>query len=662
MKLESDKQQVSIDGNLKTFDFQVKVTAKTFDVLVDKLYSNKQRAVLRELSTNAYEAHQMVGKENVPFLVVLPNYACQNLIIRDYGPGLSPDEIRNIYTVLFESTKSESNNLGGCFGLGSKSPFAYTDSFNITSYKNGKAYYYTVFRNTARIPTVAPLGDENGVDSTEESGVEITIPCKYNDIAIFRAEAADIFKWFKTKPKVVGQSISIDNPVPKIDGTGWGYYNGVSRAYAVMANVAYEIPSAAGFNIQPGIVMFFNIGDVEPEPSRESLSLSDKTKKSINDRYNFIKNEIASKAQASIKKCADYWEFQKVVSEMKMPLLDHTKLVWTDDKGIQHNFKTELRTYISPDPITNSPGRYIIKEQRSLNKFYDITYLYFSENALYICDDEPDNKTGRYRTLINDGKNVYMFSEKDLDLVKKALLLPDRLIKKLSDVDITKVASAQRASTAKTKVVKFVGGNSKYNSHYWESCEIDVKTDSGYYVPTYNNMIVFKNGAGTDKFIAPEVLSSLREYTADSTVVFGFRPQVKPTANWKPYLPFLIDLVKKKLVVDTTFSYEHLYTGWNGYNGCGYVYGNLVTNMKLIGDPKFKSLLDIISLLEKASYGSSKVKSAISSLEIEVPKSTIDLNTIKGELSKFASKYPLLNNYRFSTKDLSEIKCYLSSK
>ena len=93
MQILGGNQKTQSSGMQNTAEFSIKVTAKSFGVLINGLYSNKIRAVIRELSTNAYEAHQLVNKENVPFDVKLPTRFDNNFVIRDYGPGLSEDDI-----------------------------------------------------------------------------------------------------------------------------------------------------------------------------------------------------------------------------------------------------------------------------------------------------------------------------------------------------------------------------------------------------------------------------------------------------------------------------------------------------------------------------------------------------------------------------------------
>ena len=105
-------------------EFRIRNSAKAFNILSSGLYANKIRAIVRELSCNAVDSHVAAGKQDTPFDIHLPNTLEPWFSIRDYGLGLSHDQVINIYTTYFESTKTDSNEFIGALGLGSKSPFS----------------------------------------------------------------------------------------------------------------------------------------------------------------------------------------------------------------------------------------------------------------------------------------------------------------------------------------------------------------------------------------------------------------------------------------------------------------------------------------------------------------------------------------------------------
>jgi hypothetical protein len=116
--------------------------AHIMTILRDNIYTDKILAVLREYSSNAWDAHRMVGKGDLPIQITLPDNDSPSLVIRDFGPGMSPREVFNIYTQYGESTKRGTDDAVGMMGIGSKSAFAYSDSFTVTSWNGGMRRIY----------------------------------------------------------------------------------------------------------------------------------------------------------------------------------------------------------------------------------------------------------------------------------------------------------------------------------------------------------------------------------------------------------------------------------------------------------------------------------------------------------------------------------------
>ena len=111
-------------------------------------------------------------------MALAPHFA-----IRDYGTGLSHDQVTNIYTTYFESTKTDSNAFIGALGLGSKSPFSYTDNFTVTAIKDGRKGIYSAFINDMGVPSIAMMAEEQ---TDEPSGVEVVISVKNSDLYTFQ--------------------------------------------------------------------------------------------------------------------------------------------------------------------------------------------------------------------------------------------------------------------------------------------------------------------------------------------------------------------------------------------------------------------------------------------------------------------------------------------
>lgn len=202
--------------------FSIQASGKAFQVLSSSLYQHKVRAVVREIGCNAYDAHIDAGNTQTPFKVSLPCKEDPHFKVRDYGIGLPEDKFVEIYTTYFGSTKSNSNDSTGGFGLGSKTPFIMSKVFTVHSYYNGIEYMWHSYVNDNGEPDVVLLTQK---ETTEPNGLLVIVPIGQGQSETektalfreFRSEAEEIYQWFDTIPEVTvgGQSVTI---TPRLHG------------------------------------------------------------------------------------------------------------------------------------------------------------------------------------------------------------------------------------------------------------------------------------------------------------------------------------------------------------------------------------------------------------------------------------------------------------
>lgn len=168
-----NSRQFSIDTN----------NAKIFNILSDKLYADKIGSIIRELVTNAFDAHKEVSQTRPVELylnkaessIFMDKKQQSCFVLRDFGTGLSEEEVYNLYTVYGRSTKAETNDFIGAFGIGSKVPFCYTQSFEVTSFQNGIKKVYIAFHDKNNINSISKILEE---ETTEPNGLSIKIHIK----------------------------------------------------------------------------------------------------------------------------------------------------------------------------------------------------------------------------------------------------------------------------------------------------------------------------------------------------------------------------------------------------------------------------------------------------------------------------------------------------
>ena len=391
MKLADKTVETHTRGTVNTNQFSISQTSKMFRILSDSLYSDKIQAVIRELSTNAYDSHIASGNKN-PFKVTLPTAANPSFVVRDYGTGLSKEDMESLYTTYGASNKNHSNDFVGCLGLGSKSPFAYTKSFSASSYFNGTKYTYVASIDESGVPA---LNLFNISDTDEPNGLEISFAVKQNDFHEFSSKAVRIFHYFKMKPIIEGGVLNnlkdheYSNKNIVISGDGWRvcrlsndtnkfpniHHKIDSGIVALMGNIAYPVVASQLIGEQKAeqsehiqrwnrafgkadidswksfvseildqnlyLELDFGIGEVEIDASREGLQYTKDVIKTLRNKtqdiYMEMKDEFSKKissAKTKIEAIQTYYTMNDLAGGWGVGA------TWTDPNGKTHNINT----------------------------------------------------------------------------------------------------------------------------------------------------------------------------------------------------------------------------------------------------------------------------------------------------------------------------------
>lgn len=296
MIVVTEKTSTEIKGNFKTRGFTIKPTKEAFKMWASGVYQHKVRAVIRELACNAVDAHTTSGVDR-PHNIHLPTQLEPWFAVRDFGNGLSPQEMEDVYLVVFNSTKQDSNELIGSFGIGRLSFYAIADSAIIHSYQNGTKSSYSLFTDEDGLPAMAELCV---VDTNEPDGLEVVVAT--NRLEEFKREAVNVFQYFKSLPNInlseIVTQIEEAKTSYKFIGEGFALNSGYGTIKAVMGSVAYEVPS--NYSIGCEGYVEFEIGDLAINPGREHLSLDDATKTALSNRLAEVKGGIATLIEAEI--------------------------------------------------------------------------------------------------------------------------------------------------------------------------------------------------------------------------------------------------------------------------------------------------------------------------------------------------------------------------
>ena len=211
MKIAESSVQIQSSGIQSEAYFTIKESnvGHIFGILRNQLYSNKPLAIIREYCTNAFDAHVDAGIPERPIEVSFPTHFKKSLTIRDFGKGLSENEVFTVFNSYGESTKRGTNDQVGMLGLGSKSAFCYVNDFKIVSHHDGVKSVYLAYIDESNKGKISLLSRE----ATDETGLAIDIVIKSEDLYSFREVASNFLYEFNPQPIVLNDDNVINTSI-----------------------------------------------------------------------------------------------------------------------------------------------------------------------------------------------------------------------------------------------------------------------------------------------------------------------------------------------------------------------------------------------------------------------------------------------------------------
>ena len=322
MIIDTSQGNIEVVGDIK--EFKTSIDPKNLEfittLLSSNLYSDPEQSFIREIVSNAWDSHVEAGTTDIPVIVKFSrNGDYYSVTIRDYGVGLSPERFQEIYCNIGSSTKRESNEFIGGFGIGKYSSLACSSTVYITSFYEGKAYYYVMVKSGNSI-TINLLMEQV---TQEKNGVEVTIK-NITDIEPYN-KALQYIIFF---PNVY---INGAKDALKINEAKIKRFNNLAAesitipSKLLLGNVLYPVQKyhlnyeAREFldNIRDtGIVIKFDVGEINITPNRENVIYTSDTIKKIEDRITAAKTELDAMIDAKLTQDYDaLLEYHKVISK-----------------------------------------------------------------------------------------------------------------------------------------------------------------------------------------------------------------------------------------------------------------------------------------------------------------------------------------------------------
>lgn len=289
--------------------------AKLQMLLSEGLYSDPITATIAELTNNGVDSIVASGRNPIENPVVVSITKTTNdqyeFSVKDEGLGLNENEFTNVVMNYLESTKEDSNDFIGSWGLGSKSPLSLKRSYFFICRKEGVERKFMVYQGEEFTEF-----DKLYEKPTEElNGVEVIVPIKdYYEAQEFVRKAKSKLAYYDTVIlQIYGQIVQ--NTIFRSDDWQFSTQNIDNQLHFCLKDVYYSIdwvklgistinlPIALKFDLSDGLI---------PSPSREYIIYNESSKTIILDKIKKVANWFVDKYNSEWKEyetLKDAWFF-----------------------------------------------------------------------------------------------------------------------------------------------------------------------------------------------------------------------------------------------------------------------------------------------------------------------------------------------------------------
>ena len=444
-------------GNVVKMRLSENASSMVFQLFTKSVYSNPIGTVVREITSNCFDSHTEAGI-TAPVIIRKHKDATTNtqyISFIDYGVGMSPDRVNNVYGVYFESTKRTDNQQIGGFGIGAKSVLAYKrstgqgegeydNSFYVLTIFDNIKYYYCIYEG-CESPVISLLHQE---PTTEGNGTEIQIPILERDLASFQTEMIKQLYYFENiifegfdyqhsynkdkdgNPEIVKP---LSNDYQIIRGKTFLFrgdkYN--SNMHICLGRVTYPIDfGVLGLNSSDyklPIALKLDVGDVNVTVSRESLDYSESTIKMLKRKLEEAKLEIIELITKQYDDIRTLEQYFNVTTDFGYLVFPNGATIYVGDlikqKDVDFaNFKYRFMKMPNDKQLfrfffdAQSYGYKVKRTRYSNAQYFDKSYqnIVKNKNLLYV-EDDLNRKVVKQALLKDEYKTYYIISKRNFD-------------------------------------------------------------------------------------------------------------------------------------------------------------------------------------------------------------------------------------------------------
>jgi len=365
-------------------------------------YSNPLLATIREIIANALDVSKSKKVD-----IQLPTQIEPNFIVRDFGCGLSEEDMLGLYTKYGKSTKRDSNESIGGFGIGRFAPLSYTDSFIVRSVHQGHKHSYIIRVDEQDDTIVSQIESQ---PTKEADGIYVQVGIKKNDIEEF----FKIFKktwWYrKDDIKLLNEDwgdLRLGKPQESNDVFDLykenSYWEDVAHygddPYVLMGGIPYKVnKDEEWFMFKNGLVYKAEIGEFKLHHSRETLEYSPSVKQALKKASDKIFAKLNEELASQMDKADTFYEASEI---MYRAMETYRQRFGTKLKVSSEKFK-DVNGCLFPKEWIAKETHITTRENGNLS-FSHSRYSYNdnspSDKVIYIVDDSPSPRSPKSRCM-----------------------------------------------------------------------------------------------------------------------------------------------------------------------------------------------------------------------------------------------------------------------
>lgn len=200
----------SVKANLETH--QMGISEQGYGLILDRLidlYTDPITSAVREVISNAQDT-TIKANSNKPVEIRLYKLD-KKFSVKDYGTGMTKDELIQVYAQFGASTKTEDLDSIGAYGLGAKAPLAYTTMFMVKTIKDGNLVEAMCTRDDTGI-NISIIQEK---ETTESNGTTVEFAIKTAEDVMAVNEILSTYKLLE-EASTVKLDINIDSKPEKL--------------------------------------------------------------------------------------------------------------------------------------------------------------------------------------------------------------------------------------------------------------------------------------------------------------------------------------------------------------------------------------------------------------------------------------------------------------